>query len=416
MPRRQRWTPVKGTGTRVVSPVERALIAAADLPLRAFASAPRLDGPPLAPEVVREILVLRLDRIGDVLMSLPALADLRAAYPAARLRLAVGQWSEEIARRAPVDEVLVWSAPWVGRPQEGAVTARALWRKARALRGDNIDLAFDLQGDVRAAWLMSLTGARERVGYANTGGARLLTRVVALDETISWVEQNRLAVAAAAGASAMGQGQPVTLLGEADRARARDFLRAEGLEGHRPLIGLHASGGRAVKQWGLGRWQEVAGRLQREFGAAVLLTGSTADKDLARQVGEGLEGPMRDLTGRLSLLDALAVIGALDLFLSSDTGPMHMAAAVGTPSVSVFGPSDARRYFSGGTGAAGTRHVVVQPDLWCAPCNLIRTPPEECRTADGPECLRLVTTSEVLAASAALLTTGGFPRRAAGAA
>jgi ADP-heptose:LPS heptosyltransferase len=121
---------------------------------------------------------------------------------------------------------------------------------------------------------------------------------------------------------------------------------------------------------------------------------------------------VRDLTGRLSLLDSLAVIGALDLFLSSDTGPMHMAAAVGTPSVSVFGPSDARRYFSGGSGAAGTRHVVVQPDLWCAPCNLIRTPPEECRAAEGPECLRLVTTGAVLSAAAALLTSRGFPGKA----
>ena len=133
-------------------------------------------------------------------------------------------------------------------------------------------------------------------------------------------------------------------------------------------------------------------------------------------MARGLEGTVRDLTGRLSLLDSLAVIGALDLFLSSDTGPMHMAAAVGTPSVSVFGPSDARRYFSGGTGVAGTRHVVVQPDLWCAPCNLIRTPPEECLGGEGPECLRLVTTGEVFSAAAGLLVSGGFPRPTAGAA
>jgi ADP-heptose:LPS heptosyltransferase len=416
MPRRQRWTPVKGIGSRVASPVERALLAAADLPLRALRPAPLLGGPSIGADVVRDVLVLRLDRIGDVLMSLPALADLRAAYPSARIRLAVGRWSEEIGRRAPVDDVLVWSAPWVGRPSEGAESHRALWRKARALRRDRIDLALDLQGDVRASWLMALTGARERVGYANTGGARLLTRVVPLDETISWVEQNRRAVASAAGPGTMGRGARVELLGESDRERARALLRAQGLEGRRPLVGVHASGGRPVKQWGLGRWREVAGRLQREFGAAVLLTGGAADRPLAEEVARGLTGEVRDLTGRLSLLDSLAVIGALDLFLSPDTGPMHMAAAVGTPSVSVFGPSDARRYFSGGTGAPGTPHVVVQPELWCAPCNLIRTPPHECRVAEGPECLRLVTTDAVHAAAAALLLSGGFPRREKGAA
>jgi ADP-heptose:LPS heptosyltransferase len=416
MPRRQRWTPVKGTGTRVASPAERALLAAADLPLRVLGRAPILEGPPLAAESVREILVLRLDRIGDVLMSLPALADLRRAYPGARIRLAAGRWSEEIARRAPVDEVLVWSAPWVGRPSEGAQTRRALWGQALALRAPRLDLALDLQGDVRAAWLMALTGARERVGYANTGGARLLTRVVPLDETVSWTLQNRRAVAAATGAAAVGEAARVELLTASDRQRAREILAAEGLDGHRPLVGLHASGGRPVKQWAAGRWREVARRLEAEFGAALVLTGTAADGPLAAEVARGLGGAVRDLTGRLSLIDSLAVIGALDLFLSADTGPMHMAAAVDTPSVSVFGPSDSRRYFSGGTGAPGTRHVVVQPDLWCAPCNLIRRPPHECLGADGPECLRLVTVDEVHGAAARLLLSGGFPRREAGAA
>jgi len=416
MPRRQRWTPVKGTGTRVASPAERALLASADLPLRLFGRAPVLDGPPLAADRVHEILVLRLDRIGDLLMSLPALADLRRAYPGAHIRLAVGRWSEEIARRAPVDEVLVWSAPWVGRPSEGAETWRALWAHARALRASRPDLALDLQGDVRASGLMALTGARERVGYANTGGARLLTRVVPLDETVSWIEQNRRAVAAAAGPAAIGSAARVELLTAADRQRARDLLAAAGLDGHRPLVGLHASGGRPVKQWATGRWREVAQRLQREFGAVFLLTGTAADRPLAEEVARGLGGAVHDFTGRLSLIDSLAVIGSLDLFLSADTGPMHMAAAVDAPSVSVFGPSDPRRYFSGGTGGPDTRHVVVRADLWCAPCNLIRRPPDECVGAEGPECLRLVTVEAVHAAAARLLLSGGFPRREAGAA
>jgi ADP-heptose:LPS heptosyltransferase len=416
MPRRQRWTPVRGTGTRVASRLERALLAAASLPLRALVPPPTLDAPPLDPAGVREVLVLRLDRIGDLLMSLPALDDLRRAFPAARIRLAVGRWGEEIARRAPVDEVLVWSAPWVGRATEGAESSLALARRARALRRARTDLALDLQGDVRAAILMALTGARERVGYANTGGGRLLTRVVPLDETISWPEQNRRAVAAAAGPAAAGPPPRVELLTAADHARAREVLRAQGLEGRRPLVGLHASGGRAVKQWALGRWREVGERLQREFGAAVLLTGTSADRPLAQEVMRGLGGDVRDLTGRLALLEALGVIASLDLFLSSDTGPMHMAAAVGTPSVSVFGPSDARRYFSGGSGAPGTPHVVVQPDLWCSPCNLIRRPPSECLGEDGPECLRLVTVDAVHAEAARLLLAGGHPRRQEGAA
>jgi ADP-heptose:LPS heptosyltransferase len=304
----------------------------------------------------------------------------------------------------------------VGRPSEGAETRRALWARARALRSPRLDLALDLQGDVRASWLMALTRAQERVGYANTGGARLLTRVVPLDETVSWVEQNRRAVAAAAGTAAMGRGARVDLLTAADRQRAREILAAAGLEGRRPLVGLHASGGRPVKQWPSARWREVAQRLQREFGASLILTGTAADRPLAAEVARGLAVPAHDLTGQLSLVESLALIGALDLFLSADTGPMHMVAAVDAPSVSVFGPSDPRRYFSGGTGGPETRHVVVQPDLWCAPCNLIRRPPRECLGPDGPECLRLVTVDAVHAAAVRILRAGGFPSREAGAA
>ena len=411
MPRRQRWTPVRGTGSRVSDPRERALLAAADLPLRLLGRAPRVDAPPLDADEVREALVLRLDRIGDLLMSLPALGELRRAFPRARIRLAVGRWSAEIARRAPVDEVLVWSAPWVGRAEEGAQSWWALAASARALRRARLDLALDLQGDVRASLLMALTGARERVGYANTGGARLLTRVVELDETVSWVEQNRRAVAAVTGPAAAAP--PPALLTAADRAAADALLRAHGLDARRPLVALHPSGGRRIKQWDPARWREVALRLQREFGAALVLTGTAGDRPLTQEVARGLGDTVVDLSGRLALLEMLSLLGALDLVLSSDTGPMHMACAVGTPSVSVFGPSDARRYFSGGTGASGTRHVVVQAPLWCAPCNLIRRPPEECLGPGGPECLRLVTVDAVHAEAARLLAAAGFTRTGA---
>ncbi len=132
-------------------------------------------------------------------------------------------------------------------------------------------------------------------------------------------------------------------------------------------------------------------------------------------MARGLGGGVALLAGKLALVEMLSLLGAFDLFLSSDTGPMHMACAVGTPSVSVFGPSDARRYFSGGSGLSGERHVVVRADLWCAPCNLIRRPPEECLGAEGPECLGLVTADAVHAEAVRLLLAAGFARVGTGA-
>lgn len=400
MPRRQRWTPVKGTASRVYDPVERLVLGAADLPGRLLLGwRPHAAGP-LERAAIREVLVLRLDRIGDVIMSLPALADLRAALPHARIRLAVGAWSAEIAKGAPVDEVLVWSAPWVGRPSEGAATFGELARTARALRGDRLDLAIDLQGDVRASLLMRLSGARARVGYANTGGAYLLTHVVALDETVSWVEQNRRAMAVAIGDVPQAPFDP---LSDADKRFATDLLRNLHLDDKRPLVGLHPSGGRLVKQWPPERWAAVAARLQRDHGATLLITGSAADRGLAAAVAKDLEKKPIDLTGKLGVRETMALLARLDLFLSPDTGPMHMACAVDAPSVTVFGPSDPARYFSGGSGAPGTRHVVVRAELWCAPCNLIRKPPAECAGSEPPECLRLVSVEAVYDAAARVL-------------
>jgi lipopolysaccharide heptosyltransferase II len=411
MPRRRRWTPVRGTGNRVYDARERLLLAALDLPGRALVGLARLlrrPAPRPEPEALRDVLVLRLDRIGDVLMSMGALADLRAALPQARIRLAVGAWSAEIARRAPVDELLVWSAPWVGRPAEGALRFGELARRAWALRADRLDLALDLQGDVRASLLLWMSGARHRIGYANTGGAWLLNGVVPLDETVSWVEQNRRAVALATGRPSAGR-SPDPLDAE-DRAFGARLTANLGLEMRRPLVGIHPSGGRRVKQWDVARWAEIARRLQREFGATVLVTGSAADSGLARAIAAEMAERPFDLTGKLGLRETLALVARLDLFLSPDTGPMHMACAVGTPSVAVFGPSDPARYFSGGSGLPGTRHVVVRANLWCAPCNLIRRPPAECDTGSPPECLRLVTVDAVYAAAARVLREAGGHR------
>lgn len=405
MPRRQRWKPIRGTASRVYDRRERWLLAALDAPGRLAAGVARALGlagvPRLEPEALREVLVLRLDRIGDLLMSLPALHDLRAALPRARIRLAVGRWGEEIARRAPVDEVLVWSAPWAGRPDEGPAGALELARAARALRRERLDLALDLQGDVRANGLLWLSGARARAGYANTGGGWLLSHVVPLDETLSWVEQNRRAVARVVGEA---QGAPrFDPLTRADRDAAAELLREHGLTGSGPLVGLHPSGGRSIKQWPLPRWIAVARRLAASSGARFVITGSAADAPLAAELCAALGPRASDMSGRLGVVGSLALIDRLDLFLSPDTGPMHMACAVDTPSVSVFGPSDPVRYFSGGSGASGTRHVVVRHELWCAPCNLIRLPPEECRVPEGPECLLGVSVDAVAGAAEALL-------------
>jgi ADP-heptose:LPS heptosyltransferase len=204
------------------------------------------------------------------------------------------------------------------------------------------------------------------------------------------------------------------VLTEQDRDFARRWIENRGLENQRPLVAIHPSGGRRIKQWPVSRWREVAARLQRDWSATILITGSAKDAPLAGELSRGLERRPLDLTGRLALRETLALLERLDLVLSPDTGMMHMACAVDSPSLSVFGPSDPVRYFSGGSGQAGTRHVVVRAELWCAPCNLIRKPPTECARAEAPECLALVSVDAVYREAAAMLAgASGFASKGA---
>jgi len=367
---------------------------------------PFLAGPDKASP--REVLVLRLDRIGDVLMSLPALRALREALPEAKIRLAVGEWSKEVAEDAPVDEILIWSAPWAGRPDEGASGLRDLFVMARARRAAaRPDLAIDLQGDLRAMWLMAATGARARVGYANTGSAALLTTTVPLDEDVNFVEQNCRAVE-----TAIGRAVPrasYRWLSEERRAQGRArmarILGEAGLERKGPLIGIHPGAGRGIKEWPVERFAELGRRLVKESGAILVLTGSAGEGARVGAIRAGLEGGAVDLSGKLGLGALAEVMSDCDAFVSGDTSAMHFACALGVPSVAIFGPSDPGRYFSGGAQGfgSGRKHIVLAPNLWCSPCNLIRRPPEECDRAKVPECLAQVTTPQVFDAVQSLL-------------
>ncbi len=404
MSRRRRWQNVKGAKTRVVEPQERFLAAAASVGARLVA--PFL-ARPQARHSPMEILILRLDRIGDVLMSLPAIHALREAAPGARIRLAVGEWSREIAQDAPVDEVLVWSAPWVGRRDEGAATLGALFRAARSRRVTKPDLAIDLQGDLRAIWLMAATGSSVRVGYANTGSASLLTSVVELDEDVSFVEQNYRAIETAIGHRVPRK--PFRWIDEEGRSRGRARLAASLLEagiGRRgPVVGIHPGAGRSIKEWPLDRFVELARRLAQEEGATLVVTGSASERGRTGAFRAALPGSVLDLSGRLNLRGLAETMSACDAFVSCDTSVMHFACAVGVPSVSIFGPSDPGRYFSGGNLGFGDarKHIALAPNLWCSPCNLIRRPPEECDSADAPECLTQITIQAVFDATQAVL-------------
>jgi ADP-heptose:LPS heptosyltransferase len=377
---------------------ERLIARAADLataPLRWLRPSDR--GVPSAP--VRRVLLLRLERIGDLLMVLDAVHDARLAWPDAEIDLAVGSWNVPLAELiADVNGVLPADAPWLAR--DGTRTPwSALVRRARAWRRRKYDLVVNFEPDIRSNVVAWLTDAPRRFGYWTGGGGAFLTDEAAYDPVAHVALNARRLVARAAGGpepAALRPPDPWPRLVPPPDAvdRARTALGSN----RGPLIGLHVAGGRPSKQWHVDRFAAAARRLAHDQAATVVLTGGPADQplvDLARRALHDV--PFVDASGGLDLPALAALVGELDLLITSDTGPMHLAAAMGTPVVALFGPADPRRY-----GPLDPRARVVRVDLWCSPCGRVRLPPERCR-GHVPDCMDGISVDAVVGAATDLL-------------
>jgi ADP-heptose:LPS heptosyltransferase len=383
---------------------ERRLVALADAALAAGAAVARLWPRRAAASPPARILLLRLERIGDLLMSAAAIEAVRAQAPGARIDLVVGSWNLAVAKRLHgLDAVEALDAPWLARGA-AASTIGGLLSRARSWRARRYDLAINFEGDIRSHALMALSGAPRRVGFAMAGGGPLLTDVVE-HRPDRHTADNAAALIPAAfrGADTPPAGFRLDVPDEA-RAAARELLGA--VHARRYLV-VHASGGRPIKQWDVDRFAEATTRIARELGTAVVLSGAPGDTTITAQVRAGLPGdvPVVDLTGKPDLLVLAAVLEGARLVLTGDTGPMHLAAAVRAPVVAVFGPSMPWRY-----APRETAHRIVRVDLWCAPCNMIRKPPARC-VGHTPDCLTGVTVDAVVEAARALAaeTAGADP-------
>lgn len=377
---------------QIYEPRERALVGAADALLSVVAPVARLfrRRGPAAPT---RILLMRIERIGDLLMTLDAIADVVAAAPDARIDLLVGSWNADVARAIPgIHSVETLDASWLAREGEGAGLA-AMISAARTWKRRQYDLAINFEPDIRSHLVIAAAGAARTAGFSTGGGGPLLDVALPFDPRRHTAENARRLAAAALDVPARVARARLEVPAE-HRRRAAEILAGA----PRPLVGIHASGGRAIKQWPTERFGEVGARLARERGATIVLTGTVADAPLVAEVRRAIPATsVVDVSGARDLLTVAAILEQLDVYVTGDTGPMHLAAAVGTPVVAVFGPSDPARY-----APRDDRHRVVRIELPCSPCNRIRLPPERC-AGGTPDCLAGIDAGRVFAAVSAAL-------------
>lgn len=352
-------------------------------------------------ECPRSVLLIRPDHLGDLLFVGPAIRMARQELPAARLTLLVGPWSQAVAARyADLDEVLTCPFPGFERQPKKNLLApyRLLFATAGRLRG-RFDAAVVLRFDHWwGAWLAAAAGIPLRIGYDRPETRPFLTHALPYRPDRHEVEQNAALIAALCGCDAGRPGPLQFPIGEAARAWAADWLADHGVRGGRPLIAIHAGAGAAVKQWPPAAWAEVARQLSETFDAQILLTGSAAERPLAQAIMAGLAVPALDATGQTDLEQLAALLERCTAVLGSDSGPLHLAVAVGTPTVHLYGPASAVKF---GPWGDPTRHIVLRSNWACAPCNRLDWP---AAVLSQHACMSAIQVDDVLRATQALLS------------
>jgi ADP-heptose:LPS heptosyltransferase len=372
---------------------ERALVQTVDAALAIVATLAR----PFtrATATPRRILLLRLERIGDLVMALEAIRDVRALAPSAQIDLVVGSWNAALAQAVPsVTRVETLDAQWLSRDGGGLGTS-GLLRAAWSWRRRRYDLAINFEPDVRSNLVVAASGAARTAGWRSGGGGPVLDVALDYDPSAHTSINARRLVQATFGRTPPESSTPLLKISEGAAAAAAAILRAAT---GRPLVGVHLNGGRAIKQWPPERFADVAMRLADSRSAAIVATGGPGDRGLISDLQRALAPRLViDASVADSLLTSVALLGQLDVLVTGDTGPMHLAAAVGTPVVAVFGPSDPARY-----ATRGSVDRVVRIDLPCSPCNRIRRPPARC-VGHTPDCLAGIRSDDVFAAASAAL-------------
>ncbi len=334
----------------------------------------------LPPQGVRRILIRGTNWIGDAVLTLAALSAVRNSYPGARIFILVKPWVADIFRLCPlVDEIIVYESPGIHEGIGGKL------RLAGQLRSYEFDMAILLQNAFEAALLARLAGIPVRAGYNTDARGLLLTHAVPMRRELKKIHQAEyyLQMVQALGCGGPEKGPFLRLTAE-DEKKAETLLRTFGLQEQDLIIGMApgATYGPA-KKWRPARFGALAEKLAVEFGAQTLLFGSAGDRETAKEVQRCSRYPLIDLAGGTDLRTAVALMARCRLFISNDSGLMHVAGALNLPTIALFGSTNPVA-----TAPIGERNIIVYHGVECSPC-LRETCPTDFRCLDG------VTTEEV---------------------
>lgn len=337
---------------------------------------------PLNTGNIRKILVRSTNWIGDAVMTTPALDALRAAFPGAEIVLVANPVVSELLTPHPCrDRVIVYDKKG---PHRGV---RGLLRFSASLAKEHFDLAILLQHAIEAAIMAMLAGIGKRAGFGTDARSMLLTHCVPMNRNIRKIHHamRDLYLLEKLGIPAVNNGLSL-FCSDQEKEWARKTLGSDGWVAINPGAAFGSA-----KRWYPERFAAVADALAAKYDFRVLLVGGAGETQLGTRIDETMKSRPLNLIGKTSLRQMMALLEAMDLVVTNDSGPMHVAAAFDRPVVALFGPTDHLT-----TSPVCSRYRIVRKAADCAPC-LKRICPSDHR------CMSNIAVDDVVDAAARVL-------------
>ncbi|NWF94054.1 MAG: lipopolysaccharide heptosyltransferase II [Syntrophaceae bacterium] len=328
----------------------------------------------------RRILVRGVNWVGDTILTYPTIQGLKAIFPDCHLTILAPSHLAELWRTFPyVDEVIHF------QKRKGIGFLWEDLRLASSLREKRFDLAVILPRSFHSAFQVYLARIPIRIGYQNRGRSFLITHGISRTEEVLRIHRVLYYRRLIDPLGRMdGFPPPRIFLRDEDRRWAEERLKEMRLLDGRVLVGMNPGAAYgSAKCWDPDRFGELGRRVSSKWKATVLLFGRDEERPMARAILQHLKEGGTDLTGRTGLLQLAALLERCHLLVTNDTGTMHVAAAVGTPVVAIFGSTDPLT-----TGPWGEGNIVVKKDVSCSPCSKRICPTDH-------RCMKLITVDEV---------------------
>ena len=328
----------------------------------------------------KRILVIKLGAVGDVILSIPSLRALREKFPDAWISVLVGRKSRKVIRNCPyVNDTIVYEAV----PHQRKIVS--LLKTARLLSKEDFDIVVDLQNNRASHLLGFLCGARIRAGHPNRKWSFFLNKKTA-DASSSSVSplEHQFRVLRLIGVEAFDKKLELWTQKEED-GKVNEFLITQWVSPSQTLVGINPGSSLRwpTKQWPVENFAKLCDELAKR-NIRVVLTGSDEDTPLTERLLVQTRNKPINAVGKTSITELVALVRRCQVFISSDSAPMHVAASVNVPLVALFGPTDPKRHM-----VPPSRYQVFWKEIHCAPCYLRNCP-------IGHICMKKITVQEVL--------------------